>query len=106
MTLKARAIVEELHAYLSMLYAERLVHIIVFGSQARNEAQADSDIDIMIVLKGDVDPFDEIHNVSEFRAELCLQNDVIVSCIFVSEEQYLHEQSPLLLNVRREGIAA
>jgi len=28
----------------------------------------------------------------------------VVSCVFVSEEQFQQERSPLMLNVRREGV--
>jgi hypothetical protein len=37
-------------------------------------------------------------------AELSLRDDVVVSCTFVSSDRYLTEQSPLLMNVRREGV--
>lgn len=30
----------------------------------------------------------------------------VISCLFISSERYATEQSPLLLNVRCEGIAA
>ena len=38
-------------------------------------------------------------------AEVSLSYDVSIACFFVSEQQYELEQSPLLMNVRREGVA-
>jgi len=38
-------------------------------------------------------------------AEISLQHDVVVVPVFVSVEQYQRERSPLLLNVRREGVS-
>jgi len=29
----------------------------------------------------------------------------VLSCVFVSRDQYEQEHSPLLINVRREGVA-
>ena len=37
-------------------------------------------------------------------AGLSLRDDVVISRVFVSSERFLHEQSPLLINVRREGV--
>jgi hypothetical protein len=39
-------------------------------------------------------------------ASLSLANDVVISCVFMSEERFVTEKSPLLLNVRRERVAA
>lgn len=38
-------------------------------------------------------------------AEISLQYGVVIACVFVSQEAYEHEQSPLLLNVRQQEIA-
>ena len=51
-------------------------------------------------------PGEEISRVGDLTAELSLEHDVAISCRFVSEDRYRTERSPLLLNVRREGIPA
>jgi hypothetical protein len=35
---------------------------------------------------------------------LCLEYEVLISCVYVSEAQFNQEKSPLLLNIEREGI--
>src|SRR5262245_58351125 len=85
-------------------YGERLVQMRLFGSQARGDATSGSDIDVLIVLQGPVNPGDEITRTSELTASLSLQHNVVISRVFVSNEPFTDEQSPLLLNVRREGI--
>lgn len=40
-------------------YGDRLSNLILFGSQARHESTADSDIDILLILKGEISPGDE-----------------------------------------------
>ena len=74
------------------------------SSQARDEAEPDSDIDVMVVLRGAVNPHQEIRRLSAFTSGLCLKHNVLISCVYTSEEDFCNEQSPLMLNVRREGV--
>ncbi len=97
-------ILAELHQFLTTLYGARLVDVILFGSQARGDAVVGSDIDVLIVLKGSVSQFEEVARTSEFTSALCLKYDVLLSRIFLSEEEYLRSQMPFVQNVRREGI--
>jgi len=98
------AIVRELQRGLESLYGERLVKLVIFGSQVRGDALPGSDIDVMVVLRGSLDPSLEIARTGDLVASLSLENDVVVSCVFVSEERYCSERSPLLLNAGREGV--
>jgi uncharacterized protein len=97
-------ILREFRDGLERIYGSRLVRVVLFGSQARDEAEPDSDIDVMVVLRGPVNPHDEIRRLSVFRAELCLKYDVVASCVYVSEAEYRQDGTPLMLNVRREGV--
>ena len=96
-------ILGQLRPRLEALYGDRLARLVLFGSHARGDADPGSDVDVLVVLKGPVRPGEEIARTSETTAALSLENDVVLSCTFVSEERYEHEQSPLLINVRREG---
>jgi predicted nucleotidyltransferase len=98
------AILAELRRHLKALYGDRLTQVILYGSQARGDAQSGSNIDVLIVLKGSVDAGDEISRVGGFTARMSLQHNVVISCAFVSDERFRSEQSPFLLNVRREGV--
>ena len=49
-------ILREFREGLEQIYGPRLVRVVLFGSQARDEAEPDSDIDVMLVLEGAVDP--------------------------------------------------
>ncbi len=97
-------ILAEFRHGLELLYGHRLVEVILFGSQARKDAAPDSDIDVMIVLRDAVDSNKEIRRVSLLASELSLKHDVLISCIHVSEAAFRREESPLMLNVRREGV--
>lgn len=99
-----KTIVSEFRQRLQQLYGERLEQVILFGSQARGDAVEGSDVDVMIVLKGEVNVGDEISRTSQICSELSLAHDVALSRIFTSAERFAQGRSPLLLNVHREGV--
>lgn len=79
--------------------------MLLFGSRARGDADEDSDVDVLVVLTGEVDAMTEIHRTGGIVAGLCLRHNLVISCVFVSLRRYEIEQTPLLMNVRREGVA-
>lgn len=99
-----KAVLSELKDRLSDLYGDRLVELILYGSQARGDAEDGSDIDVLVVLRGQVNACDEIERSGDIVARLSLDNDVVISCVFLSEDYYLRRNGPLLRNVRREGV--
>lgn len=102
---KLTAILAQLRHYLEGLYGDRLFQILLYGSQARGDAKPDSDIDVLIVLHEPVDFWNELQHTSEIVADLSLQNNVVISRVFVSAEQFQQENNGFFRNVRREGIA-
>jgi predicted nucleotidyltransferase len=99
-----RTILAELRGRLEALYGPRLRNLVLYGSQARGDADAGSDIDVLVVLDGEVEPCGEIRRTGPDVAAVSLAYDVAIACFFVSQEQFEREQSPLLMNVRREGV--
>jgi predicted nucleotidyltransferase len=97
-------VLREFRGGLERIYGSRLVRVVLFGSQARDEAEPDSDIDVMLVLHGPVNPHEEIRRLSAFKGGLCLKYDVVVSCVYVSDAEYRRDGTPLMFNVRREGV--
>jgi uncharacterized protein len=97
-------ILREFREGLKEIYGSRLVRVVLFGSQARDDAEPGSDIDVMLVLQGEVNPHQEIQRLLPFTCSLDLKHDVIISCVYMSEKDFHNQQSPLMLNVRREGV--
>jgi uncharacterized protein len=105
MTPELQAILSELKARLTELYGERLEKLILFGSQARGDAEPDSDIDVLVVLKGEVDAGNELWTISEATADLSLKYTTLLSSVVMSDSQYQARRSSFLGEVSREGIA-
>jgi len=105
MKAKIGKVLRELRTELESIYGPRLASVILFGSQARGDAAAASDIDVLVVLDGNVEPGKEIARTGKTVAALSLKFDLVISCVFISTERYSSEQTPLLLNIRNEGVA-
>ncbi|WP_341734751.1 nucleotidyltransferase domain-containing protein [Microcoleus sp. EPA2] len=101
---KLKNILTELRSHFEQIYDSRLVTMVLYGSQARGDADPDSDIDVLVVLKAPVQAGVEIDRTLQIVADLSLQNDEVISCQFMNEEKFTNYQGPLLRNIRKEGI--
>lgn len=104
MNLALQSILAHLKQDLTELYGDRLLTLTLFGSQARGDAKPESDIDVLVVLKSPVNPGEEIKRTGQIIANLSLHYDVVISCLFMNENDYQHRNSSLLRNIRKEGI--
>ncbi len=104
LTEKEKQAVKELVDELKKLYGENLSRVILYGSKARGDATEDSDIDIMIILKDVKDKSKELEKVIKLTTEIDFRYETLISVTLQSDEEYLKKRSPLLLNVRKEGI--
>ncbi len=99
-------VLKEFREKVTQLYGGRLKDMILYGSWARGKATADSDIDLAIVLAEDVRAGEEIDRMIDIITDINLKFGVLISVYPVSEKNYKTVKSPLLLNLRREGIPA
>jgi predicted nucleotidyltransferase len=96
---------KEFKQKIAELYGQRLKKVVLYGSYARGQANDEhSDIDLAIVIEGDVNPCSEIDRMIDIINEINLEYNVLISVYPVSEENYIEIKSPLLLNIRREAI--
>jgi predicted nucleotidyltransferase len=98
-------VLKEFKQQISELYGQRLKKVVLYGSYARGQANDEhSDIDLAVVLAGEVDPCEEIDRMADIFTDLNLEHNVLIAVYPVSEENYIEVNSPLLLNLRREGV--
>lgn len=95
----------ELKERLLELYGDRLMHVVLYGSFARGDFGHGSDVDIAVVLRGDVRIGEEIDRLSPMAAEISLRYGLTFSVLPIPERWWNERQSPLLLNLRKEGVA-
>ena len=98
-----RKLLGELKNELVRMYGERLKGVYLYGSYARGENQPGSDVDVMIVLASYQRYGDEIKRTSELNARLSLDYNLSVSRLFMTEDRWKNDNSPLLRNVRAQG---
>ena len=89
---------------LAAQYGDRLARVLLYGSRARGDARPESDVDVLVVLRGEVDPVAEIRATEYLVAGLSLAHDLVLSCVFLSVDEYQDEADLFLRNVRRETL--
>ena len=78
--------------------------MMIYGSQARKDATSSSDIDVLLIYPRSVKPGKEITRLSAALADLNIRYQVLVSVMPISKDDYLTAESPLLKNIRLEGV--
>ena len=104
MTDTTQPILAEAHSALAELYGDRLVRVILYGSQARGDATPESDIDVLVVLCGDFDLYAETKRLVQLSIGLFDRYGQDVSFQPFTEASYQNPDSSFMRNVQREGI--
>ena len=99
-----RIVLYELKSALHEFYGDHAPVIVIYGSQARHEANPESDIDVLLLYDKTVQPGVEISRLSAILTELNLRYQVLISVLPMYDREYLESNSAFLKNVRREGI--
>ncbi|KPK75149.1 MAG: hypothetical protein AMS25_18525 [Gemmatimonas sp. SM23_52] len=91
---------------MALIYGDRLKGVYVYGSYARGEGGAESDLDIVVVLD-DVDHYAaEVDRTGELISKLSLGFGVAISRVFVSQRDWASGTSAFLANAREEAVPA
>jgi len=99
-----RPILMEVKDALVKIYGDRLKGIILYGYYARGDADEGLDIDIIIILEEMEDFIKELERCSENIHEIDLEYDTLISIIPMDTYQYYKLKTPLILNIKKEGI--
>ena len=85
-------------------YGERFAGLILYGSQARRQAEPGSDIDMLVLLHEPFDYFEEIWNLTELLYPLQLESDRLLSVKPAAWQEFQAGSIQFYRNVRREGV--
>lgn len=97
-------LLQALRTSLGDLYGERLRAVILYGSYARGTPSAASDVDVMVVLEGDVNPWTEIQRMGDIVYDIGSRYEELISIVPVSGADFASSSEPLVGTVRREGV--
>jgi len=99
-------LLKDLRRGLEEIYGSRLCGLYLYGSRARGESTAESDVDVLIVLDEVPHYSGELERTAEIVAALSLHHDVSISRVFVPVPEWQRGEGPFLLTVRQDAIAA
>lgn len=100
-------ITAELVAQLRNLLHDDVYQILLYGSYARGDADAESDIDIMLILNCDSEKTRSYRQqVSNLTSDIGLLNDVLISAHLCDKANFQKREAfmPFYRNVRQEGV--
>lgn len=99
-----RQILDQVVGVLHAHYGERLSRVVLFGSRARRDHTEDSDFDLLVVLKGDVDIRRESEIIEELTFPIHCEHWKVIFCHPASESRFEIDMQPLFMNIRKEGV--
>ncbi len=86
-------------------FGERLRGVVLYGSEARGEAEPDSDIDLLVLLESQDSYWDDVGTCIHALYPLVLQNDGRpIDAKPATVEEYEAQEWPLYQTVKEEGI--
>ena len=98
-------VLAELKSGLEQIYGAGLKHLFLYGSHARGQAGPESDIDVLLVLEDFNNIWEIIQRNSRLVQDICLKYGVVISLIPVKALKYNTVKTPLILNIKKEGVA-
>lgn len=98
-----RPVVADVKTALQDLYGDWLDQVILYGSYARDEAHEESDVDLLVVLKGPVHSSKEIRRMGNVCFQIGLDHERLISAHPVSKEAFEEADLDWFVNVHKEG---
>ena len=102
---RINAIAQKCKEVLSQHYGPRLKGVILYGSIARGDAAAGSDIDLLVLLAAPFDYFAELRQIVDLIYPIQLESEELISAKPALASDYEMGSISLYRNAQREGVA-
>jgi uncharacterized protein len=102
---RIRKLMKELKEGLIRIYGDKLKAVYLYGSYARGDYRQGSDVDVMIVLNNYKSYGKEIDRTGKLTSNLSLEYGISISRVLIKEMQWKSSDTPLLRNIRMDGIS-
>lgn len=92
---------------LKKIYGDKLLQVSLFGSYARGDNKPESDIDILVIVKGSQVQKSHYNGaLCEMSANFNMDYDVDIQAIDMSSDYFYrwHKGDPFLLNVAKDEV--
>ena len=87
------------------VYGDRLRGVVLYGSEVRDEATLESDIDILVLLTGPVALGKDLRTIIHALCPLQLESERLIDATPVDIDVYEAGEFALYRNAKREGVA-
>lgn len=102
----SRELLLRIKGMLSPVYGERLKGVVLYGSRARRDSSEESDVDILVLLDGPINLWEEIKKTVDALYPLQLEVIRPIHAMPVNASAYERGEIALYRNAKREGMAA
>lgn len=100
----AAEVLQRCKAILENNYQSQFKGLILYGSVARNQASAASDIDLLVLLGQPIDYFKELRTIIDLLYPVQLESEQLISAKPVPVDEFEHGTIQLYRNAKREGV--
>lgn len=97
-------VLEKFRAVVAGHFGDRLERIVLFGSRARGQGRADSDYDIAIFVRDLGNRWREFEAIAPTTLALLEQHDATVHAMLYPAGHWRHPSSPLMHEIRNDGL--
>jgi len=106
MSMTREQLLTEIKRRLATAHGDRFRGAVLYGSEARGDAEPDSDIDVLVLLDGPAESWEDIKKSSDALYALMLEIGRTIDAMPVDVRRYQQGDAPLYVQARREGITA
>ena len=104
MTITTSEIVQKCKDILESHYGAQFKGLVLYGSVARERADVESDIDLLVLLSEPFDHFDELRHIVDLLYQVQLESEQLLSAKPAAESEYKAGELLLYRNAKKEGI--